>query len=183
MNAEAVQKENYTVDGKVLPENTVIYLSADKKTVTIKLPKNFIKVSGGAVIAINDKVKTIGNVNIADASKVIYVATGLVDNTATQLTYAVKKTNNSIELVFDENIDDATLVGAEDDFVVKVNGVVYNYTVSTGATADDNKVLLTTIDTFNFGSVVTVEVTPVEGNITITDTVGNKLGLGAITAK
>lgn len=185
MNGEAVKKENYTIDGKVLPLDTIIYLSPDKKTVTIKLPKNFIKVTGGAVITINDNVKTTDNVGIANGSKVVYIATGLVDNTTPTIASAVKKTNNTIELVFDENIDDTTLVsnGADNDFVVKVNGVNYNFNVTTGDNADDNKLLLTTTDTFNFGSSVTIEVTSVEGDITITDTIGNKLGLGTVTAK
>ena len=88
-------------------------------------------------------------------------------------------------MTFDENISDAGLaaLAADNDFVVKVNGVDFAYVASTGTTANDNKVLLTTASSYNTAQTVTVSVTTTAANVSIADADGNKLTTGtAVTA-
>lgn len=177
MGSEVTNLSNYTIDGKRIPENSVVYLSSDKKTLTIELPAESIKVTGSPLISISEKVKTTTGKAVDKTSRTLTLVGNLVDNTSPILVSATKKSVNTIELVFSENLDDASFdanVG-ENDFKVLVNGVEYGYTVATGETADDNKLLLTTSDEFVLGNYVTIQVTDVDDDISITDAEGNKL--------
>lgn len=177
MGPEANNILNYAIDGKVIPADSVVYLSPDKKTLTIKLPSETIKVTGGVVVSVSDKVLTTTGKTVDKAYRTLIIASGLVDNTSPTLLSVNKKSVNTIELVFSENIEDLTLNtnSGNKDFKVLVNGLEYAYSVSTGTNIGDNKVLLTTSDDFTLGSNITVEVTDIKDNISITDTSGNKL--------
>lgn len=175
MGSQASNILNYAIDGKVIPADSVFYLSPDKKTLTIKLPAETIRFTGGAVVSISDRVLTATGKSVDKAYRTLIIESGLVDNTSPTLLSANKKSVNTIELVFSENIEDLTLDAGNKDFKVLVNGFEYAYSVSTGTNIGDNKVLLTTSDDFTLGSNITVEVTDIKDNISITDTSGNKL--------
>lgn len=179
MDTSALNPLNYTVDGKALGADSKIYFNNDKKTVVIELPANFIKYTGGAIVNISENVKTTFGKSISKNSLIQYIASGLVDNTSPTVVSAVKKSNNTIEVTLSEAINDATIAdkAADNDFIVRVNGTKFEYTVSTGNNVNDNVLVITTNDTFNFGNVVTVEVTDVVSDISITDlsSLANKL--------
>lgn len=178
MGASALDKGNYTFDGKELGSDSKVYFSGDKKTVTIELADETVKVSGSGILSISDKVLNDYGVAVTKADRTITIASGFIDNVKPVLLSAKKLSINTIELTFSETIDDTTLAdnAADDDFIVKINGVSFAYAVTTG-TADDNKVILTTVDTFNLSNTLSVEVTDILANIDITDTsdIANKL--------
>jgi hypothetical protein len=181
MGLSAINKDNYKIDGKPLSSDTKIYFDGTKKTVVIELAEESVKVTGGAVLSINDYVKSTYDVGINTEDKTILISSGFIDNVKPTLLSAKKLSTNAIELTFSESVNDATILDgiAENDFIVKVNGVSYAKKVSTGV-ANDNKFILTTDETFNFNSVIDVEVTNIEADISITDSSSkvNKLEKG-----
>ncbi|MQR94778.1 hypothetical protein [Fictibacillus phosphorivorans] len=183
MSTSATIAANYQLDGKALPAGTNIYFDTNTQTVKIVLPAGTVKSTGGAVLTISDSVVSTNGHKLATAAKTQNITTGFVDNVKPALVSAKKTSGTTIELTFSEAISDASIaaLAADNDFEVKVNGVAFTYTTSTGATANDNKLVLTTA-AYNTAQTVTVKVTDVAGDVSVSDG-ANLIELGtAVTA-
>lgn len=177
MTSSALQLANYKIDNKSLPAGTLIYFSGDKETVTIELPNGSIANSDNVVLSVSTSVVSESGAKLNTASR-NQIVSGLVDNVQPTLVSAKKLTSTTMELTFSENLDDATIASsaADNDFVVKVNGVTFGYTTASDI-ANDNKLVLTTA-AYNTTQNVTVATTSVSANVDVADTIGNKLKLG-----
>lgn len=104
----ALERTNYTLDGKMLPEGTDIYFADSTKTkVNIVLPANSINVGAvGGSSAANNAILGVSNVT-TPTGKVVVATSGTVkveDNTAAILQSATLVANNVLKLTFNENI-------------------------------------------------------------------------------
>ncbi|WP_342542039.1 S-layer homology domain-containing protein [Paenisporosarcina sp. FSL H8-0542] len=182
MTTSATTLANYQLDGKALPAGTNIYFDGDTESVKIELPAGSVKSSGGAVLTLSDSVVSTTGSKVSAATKTINISTGFVDNVLPTLVSAKKASATTVELTFDEVLDDATVAAlANDDFVVKVNGVTFAYTATTDV-AGDNKLVLTTA-LYNTAQAVTVSVTTDSALASVKDVAGNTIKLGtAVTA-
>ncbi|WP_409290637.1 hypothetical protein [Peribacillus sp. SCS-37] len=174
VDSSALNVANYKLDNAALPAGTTaVYTSATKDVVELRLPSSFKVVADAAYkFQISQQVKTVaGEVIVANSSattKADYVTSvTLLDNVAPELKSAkllnsgatVSTTANEVELTFSEALPaiasgDATI---DDDFIVKVNGVVTTATVK-AQDAADNKVVLVFGSNINAAQTVSVQV-------------------------
>lgn len=197
VGTSALNIANYKLDNAALPAGTTaVFTAANKEVVELRLPASF-KVSSDAdyKFEITKDVKTAaGSMIVANAmadSKANYTTIArLVDNVSPELKSAVLKNSgatvsteaNQVELTLSEVLPAITTgaPGLNDDFIVKVNGVVVNATVVTPDTAD-NKLLLSLDTAINASQTVTVQVAGTD--LQVADAAGNVIvGGTAVTA-
>lgn len=173
MTTSATNPANYMLDGKNLPAGTNVYFDTNTQTVKIELPAGSVKSTGGAVLTIADAVQSTTGNKVASANRTQNIPNGFVDNVKPVLLSAKKLSSTQIELTFSENLDDSATFGtptdADNDFVVKINGVTFAYNADTGSGANDNKLVLTTTTAFNIAQTVTVSVTDNAADVSVTD--------------
>lgn len=146
---------NYTVAGQALPADTDITINADRKTVTIVLPKEFVaKTDENAVFTVN-------NVKAVDGSTLsAFVGFANVkDNISPKLDKVVWNTNGSFTLDFNENIK---TIGATTGFEVKVNDTVipstaYTFAAGTGSDAGNIVATFVTAEDATYGTYIVVD--------------------------
>lgn len=116
----ATDPNNYSVNGRILPAGTQIYLDPTYQTATITLPAGFVSTTDtAAIFRINNVQNTLGTV-ITPYTETLTVN----DNTAPVLQSARVLSNNSIELTYNEDIKStvaSALVGTE--FTISENNV------------------------------------------------------------
>lgn len=196
VGTSALNVANYKLDNAALPAGTTaVFTSAAKDVVELRLPSTFKVVADAAYkFEISKDVKTAaGSMIVADhtaSTKSNYTTTvTLLDNVAPELKTAVLKNSgaaattnaNEIELTFSEALAATTASATlNDDFIVKVNGVVTTATV-TDTVSTDNKLVLTLAGDINAAQTVTVQVA--SSNIEVADARANLLVSGtAVTA-
>ncbi|MGX8237179.1 Ig-like domain-containing protein [Exiguobacterium undae] len=187
VGTSALNVANYKLDNAALPAGTTaVFTSADKDVVELRLPASFKVVSNADYkFEITKDVKTVAGsmivVNAMADSKANYTTIArLVDNVSPELKSAVLKNGgaavsteaNQVELTLSEALPAITTgaPGLNDDFIVKVNGVVVNATVVTPDPAD-NKLLLSFDTAINASQTVTVQVAGTD--LQVADAAGN----------
>ncbi|MDQ0154254.1 S-layer homology domain-containing protein [Robertmurraya andreesenii] len=113
VNNSALDRTNYTLDGRVLPEGTDIYFAdSTKKLVNIILPANSVDVGavGGSTSA-NNATLGVSNVNTAGGKVVVSTSATVKvqDNTPAVLQSASLIGANILKLTFNENIATGTV--------------------------------------------------------------------------
>ncbi|MGD6891324.1 S-layer homology domain-containing protein [Bacillus mobilis] len=159
---------NYTLDGKKLPEGTIIVLDETGTKATIELPASTKFDATKTVVFTVANVESTENVKINNTDLLVTVA----DNTAPEFKSA-KITNvdkKEVTLTFSEavTVDKA-------DFVLDLNGVVL--TVADPKKEASKEVVLTVNEAVNLGNgTLTVKANEVNGKVVLntTDTSANK---------
>lgn len=187
VGTSALNIANYKLDNAALPAGTTaVFTSADKDVVELRLPASFKVVSDADYkFEITKDVKTVaGSMIVANALadvKTDYTTVArLVDNVSPELKSAVLKNGgaavtteaNEVELTLSEVLPAITTGGStlNDDFIVKVNGVVVNATVVT-PDPSDNKLVLSLDTAINASQTVTVQVAATD--LQVADAAGN----------
>lgn len=192
MDASAVDKDNYKLDGKALPAGTKVYFEGDTKVVKIELPKEIFKVDGKALLTISKNVKT------EDGSKIVQTAdkkecnilVDVADNVAPKLVSAefvlanaTDTSTKDIKLTFNEGLSAETI--DIDDFAIYVDGVEVSVASVAGVTAGDKTITITAETEINISQNVEVKVVPVgkdNASMSVKDEAGNEL-VGGVTSK
>ena len=178
--ATANNKDNYTLNGKVLPTGTTVeYREADitgttdkEKFALITLPDNTVSLTGGQDF-------TVQNVANKEGYKMMPVADviTLADNTAPTIKSIEVNASNKITLTFSEEVDLKTtdMTQLERNFVITANGKTVSLS---DAVVNGKKMTITTADNFADSSLnvpVSVKIKKdSDGNIFVEDKAGNK---------
>ena len=174
----ASNKDNYTLNGKVLPNGTTVeYRQADivddsnkEKFTLITLPENTIALTGGQDFTVQNVANKQGNKMMPVADVVT-----LSDNTAPVMKSITVESDNKIVITFSETIELTIneMTQLARNFVIIANGKTVGLS---DAAADGKKLTITTADTFGGINVpVSVQIKKnSDGNIFITDTADNK---------
>lgn len=196
MDASAVNKDNYKLDGKALPAGTKVYFEGDTKVVKIELPKEIFKVDGKALLTISKNVKT------EDGSKIVQTAdkkecnilVDVADNVAPKLVSAefvlanaTDTSTKDIKLTFNEGLSAITASDSDaiDDFAIYVDGVEVSVASVAEVTAGDKTITITAETEINISQNVEVKVVPVgkdNASMLVKDEAGNEL-VGGVTSK
>lgn len=180
----ATDRNNYKLDGKVLPEGTSIVLNAAGTEATITLPsKNSVKVTGATPFAV-EGVKNSNNVTNTTVAK----AVNLTDNTAPELTKVTFDSYDATTLgsevaTFTLEFDEAVKAYASDtaitnEIALKVDGQTVTLSAATvtvkSVAGFDNKYTLT-INDLAIDTIKPVTITTVakSSSPVITDKEGN----------
>ncbi|MBG9549680.1 hypothetical protein [Cytobacillus firmus] len=138
VGTSALERTNYTLDGKVLPEGTDIYFADSTKTkVNIVLPANSVDFGTvGGNTAANNAILSVSNVSTS-AGKVVVANSATVkvqDNTAAILQSATLVGNNIVKLSFNENLTSLSTTAIADI----LDDIQISSTAGTFAAADYN---------------------------------------------
>jgi hypothetical protein len=197
MTASAALIDNYSIDGKALPQGTTVSMDATSKVVTITLPEGSVEKTQDVRLLISKEVRTLNNEIIVGSitDKEMFMtedAIKLFDNVAPLLTSAVfvegsdevAKTTTQLELTFSEALDAETLDELGESLVVKANGtkaVALESSVAGEANDDGevNTVVITLVEevTTTQKATITVDkdvdqvIEDIEGNLLTTGTV------------
>ncbi|PGZ09627.1 S-layer protein [Bacillus cereus] len=162
---------NYTLDGKKLPEGTIIVLSENGQQATIELPASTKFDATKTVVFTVANVESTDNVKIKNTELLVKV----LDNTAPvfQSAKITSVDNKEITLTFSEAVKVDT-----NDFVLDLNGAPLTVAVKEDKVAKD--VVLKVTDAVNLGNgTVTVKAKQGAENtphvFTTADATGNKL--------
>ena len=183
-SATANNKDNYTLNGKVLPTGTTVeYRQADivgdttkEKFVLITLPDNTISLTGGQDFTVQNVANKQGNKMMPVADVIT-----LADNTAPVIKAIEVNASNKITLTFSEDVDIDSSITSDimnqlgRNFVITANGKTVGLL---NAVAAGKKLTITTADNFATSSLdvpVTVQIKKnSDGDIFIADKAGNK---------
>ncbi|MDZ5606105.1 S-layer homology domain-containing protein [Bacillus pseudomycoides] len=200
MSSNAKLLENYTIDGKALPEGTTADFYGNKQVVKVKLPADFLKKNQDVKFTISTNVLTASGSKVVANEQTLAPVENIIrfiDNEGPQLDSAVylkadknDEYTNTIKLTFNENLGDITKDGKEfiDDLKVVVNN---NASTVTGIEKDakEANVVYLTLDPnekpINLLQAATISVVPpskTNAQINIVDVAGNKLSLGSVVA-
>ncbi len=166
---------NYTLDGKKLPEGTIIVLSDNGQQATIELPASAKFDATKTVVFTVANVESTENVKINNTNLLVTV----VDNTAPEFKSAkiTKVDAKEITLTFSESVNINT-----NDFVIDLNGVVLDVTKAdeTAKASKDVVLKVTAPADVNLATgTVTVKAKELENNakyeFKTTDKAGNAL--------
>ncbi|WP_121616319.1 S-layer homology domain-containing protein [Virgibacillus halodenitrificans] len=181
MEASAIDKANYQLDGKALPEGTTVEFYGDKQNVRITLPEETVKQDSKYKLTISNSVKTkegLYVVNNTVEQKSYEELIDLKDNVSPELegkaVYLVNAQDDTqtktVKLTFSENV--TASVNAENNFKVVINGTEQEVSsVAAGTGTEGNELVMTLKDVVNVNQAATITV--VKDNtdkINITDT-------------
>ncbi|MFC5469658.1 S-layer homology domain-containing protein [Cohnella suwonensis] len=173
---DALNVNNYTINGTALPAATNLYFSGTKFVVKAELPSGTIFASGFRTVAVKNIVGKDGN-RLTQASKDGYPL-NLLENVKPAVASGTIVSATQLKVAFSEQIVVSTVTGVE----VWINGSKSDATFTFSADGSDNKGLIITApaNTFALDKTIVVKLVGAAG---IVDVNSNGAADGEVTAK
>lgn len=173
---DALNVNNYTINGTVLPAATNLYFSGTKFVVKAELPSGSIFASGFRTVAVKNIVSKDGN-RLTSASKDGY-SVELKENIKPTVASGTIVSATQLKVAFSEQIVVGTVSGVE----VWINGSKSDAAFTFTADVSDNKGLIITAPANTFALDKTI-VVKLNGAAGINDVNSNGAANGEVTAK
>lgn len=180
----ALNRNNFTMNGAVLPEGTKLYFYGNKQTVKAELPAGTVAVSGNRTLAVKNIVDKNGNT--LDAASLAGTIVALTENTKPVAQTATLQNDKVVYVEFSEALANPTTASGIEVYVngAKVDEATNDLTfaMANGTVGTNTRLTITATNADTFAPGQTIVVKFVSGS-NVQDTNGNTVAASQVTVK